>query len=244
MLKKVEGIIIGSTPYKESSKIIKLYTKEYGLISVIGKGSNSIKSKLRALTLNFTYGYFYIYYKENSLSTLSNVDIIDPLTNIKQDLLLISYISYLCDLARQVSNELFDEKIFINLIESIKKINNKLDHKIITNIFEIKMLDYLGVGLHLDSCSVCGNKKDIITIDPNHGGFICKNCYKDGFIVDPKTIKTMRLYYYVQISTITKLDIEDKIVNEINTFLTNYYDNYTGLYLKSKDFLNKISPNM
>ena len=244
MLEKVEGIIISSTPYKESSKILQVFTKKHGLISIIAKGANKIKSNLRALTLNYTYGYFYIYYKENKLSTLTNVDLIDSFINIKNDIVLISYMTYLCDLTKQVIKDNDDEIIYDNLIESLKKINNNLDPLIITNIFELKMLDYLGVGLNLDSCIKCGNKKDIVTIDPDLGGFICKKCYKDSIIVNPKTIKMLRLYYYVQINTINEINISDEVKNEINSFLTKYYDRYTGLYLKSKDFLNKISNDM
>lgn len=241
MLEKVEGIIISSTPYQESSKILQVYTRKYGLISIIAKGANKLKSNLRALTLNYTYGYFYIYYKKNKLSILSNVDLIDSFNNIKSDIILISYMTYLCDLTKQIVKDNHDEIIYDDLIESIKKINSNLDPLIITNIFEIKMLDYLGIGLNLDSCIKCGNKKDIVTIDPDVGGFICKKCYKDSFIVNPKTIKMLRLYYYVNIKSINEINISDDVKQEINLFLTKYYDRYTGLYLKSKDFLNKLS---
>ena len=32
----------------------------------------------------------------------------------------------------------------------------------------------------------------------------------------------------------------DKVVNNINKFIEVYYDRYTGLYLKSKNFLKNI----
>ena len=50
MLKEVEGFIFKETPYGETSKIISVFTKEYGLISIMCKGAKSIKSKDRALT--------------------------------------------------------------------------------------------------------------------------------------------------------------------------------------------------
>ena len=243
MLEKVEGIIISTTPYKESSKIINLYTKKYGLISLICKGANKLKSSLRALTLNYTYGYFYIYYKENKLSLVTQIDLIDSFSIIRQDITLISYMSYLCDLTKQVLKEESDETLYDNLINSLKKINEGLDPLIITNIFEVKALDYLGVSLNLDSCVGCGSKNDIITLSSTKGGFVCKNCLKDEYIVNPKTIKMIRSYYYVNISSITKIDISNEVKHEINQFLTDYYDSYTGLFLKSKEFLNKLIEN-
>ena len=48
------------------------------------------------------------------------------------------------------------------------------------------------------------------------------------------------MFNYVDISKIRELNISDKNKNEINKFLEDYYDRYTGLYLKSKDFLKQL----
>ena len=45
----------------------------------------------------------------------------------------------------------------------------------------------------------------------------------------------------VDISKISKIDVSDNIKKEINDFIDEYYDRYAGLYLKSKEFLKKIS---
>jgi DNA repair protein RecO (recombination protein O) len=243
LIEKVEGIILSETPYKETSKILQVYTKEYGLISMIAKGAKSLKSNLRVGTGLYTYGYFYLYYKENKLSPLTNVDIINNFNDIKTDLTLISYLAYLCDLTRQVLKDNPNTELFDLLIAGIKAIDNHLDPLIITNIIEIKYLDYLGVGLNLDSCVKCGATKNIVTIDPDLGGFVCQNCYQNEAIVSPKTIKMIRMYYYVDIKSITKIKVSKEISQEINDFVTRYYDRYTGLYLRTKDFLNKILQN-
>ena len=65
---KTEGIIVGETNYSESSKILKVLTKDYGLISVMSKGCRNIKSKLRGVSNKLTYGTFNFYYKENGIS--------------------------------------------------------------------------------------------------------------------------------------------------------------------------------
>ena len=103
------------------------------------------------------------------------------------------------------------------------------------------MLDYLGVGLNLDSCIKCGNKKNIVTLDPDEGGFICQDCYTDQKILSQKSIQLIRMYYLIDINSISKIDIKDEISSEINYFLDKYYERYTGLYLKSKDFLKTIN---
>ena len=238
MLKEIEGIVIKEIPYGERSKIIHVYTID-GVISIMCKGAKSIKSPFRATTLKFTYGKFYIYYKENKLSTLYSIDIIHSLSKIKNDITLLSYLNYITELTTQVLKQTTNN-LYTDYIETILKIDKGLDPLVLTNILEIKYLDYLGVGLNLDSCVSCGTKADIITIDGDRGGYICTKCYQNEIIVDKKTIQMLRMYYYVDIKSISKLKISDKVKNEINYFLNTYYDRYTGLYLKSKDFLKKL----
>ena len=202
--------------------------------------AKNIKSKLRSFVMPFTFGYFYIYYKENKLSTLKEVDIIDQFKNIHEDITLISYLNYIVSLSYECYKESKVNNIFNIMIEGLKKIDDKLDPMVISNIIEVKYLDYLGVGINLDSCSICGNNKDIITISLDDGGLICKNCLNDQTIYNIKMVKLLRMYYYVDINKITKLDIKDEVKKEINEFIEMYYDKYTGIYLKSKAFLKQL----
>ena len=237
----VEGIIVSSSPYKESSKLIRMITKDNGIISLIAKGSRTMKSDLRVVTDKITYAKYTILYKEKGLSILISGDIINPLKVIKKDLIKISYVTFLLDLTEQVMKQNSDENIFKLLTDSILKIEENYDPLIITNILEFKLLEYLGVMPVIDRCSVCGSTTSIATLSSYRGGYVCNKCLTNELIVSEKTIKLIRMFYYLDISKISKLDISKKVMTEINNFLSEYYDSYTGLYLKSKDFLKSIS---
>ena len=239
MLKQVEGIIASNVNYGETSKIVNILTKE-GMIGAIAKGAKNIKSPLRSFTVNLTYGSFYLYYNDNKLSTLKSADIICEFKNIKKDIILISYMSFLIDLATQVMKQNNDEEIYNLLVTTLYKIDEGLNPMVMTNILELKYLDYLGVGFDFNTCCKCGKKSNIVTIDPDAGGYICKNCYTNEIIYDSKTLKMLRMYYLVDIKSISELKISDNVVKNINYFVNTYYDRYTGLYLKSKKFLNEL----
>lgn len=239
-IEKVTGIVLSDTNYSESSKILNVLTKEHGKIGIISKGCRNLKSSLRSVSSKLTYGYFNIYYKKEGLSVLISVDIINDFSNIKQDLFKIGYATFLSDLTNQVLKETSSNEIFDLFINGLIKINDDFDPMIIANIIELKYLNYLGVMPILDCCSVCGSNKKIVTISSFAGGYLCVNCYKNEYIVDEKTVKLLRMFNYVDISKIKELNILPKNKNEINRFLENYYDRYTGIYLKSKDFLTQL----
>lgn len=244
MLDSVEGIVIKEKDYGESSKIIDVFTKKYGLISIISKGSKKLKSNLSGVSSKLTYGIFHIYYKENKLSTLTAVDIINNLRRVKENIINISYATYLCELVEQVVKQIGNvndiEDIYNLFISALLKINEGFDSTVITNIIELKLLDYLGVSPMLDGCSVCGNTTSIITLSPDKNGLLCNKCRTNERLVDLNTIKHIRMYYYVDVSKITKLDIDNTIKKEIDSFLNEYYEKHTGLYLNTKMFINNI----
>lgn len=239
MHKKIEGIIVSEFPFEESSKIIKVLTST-GVISIIAKGAMKIKSPFFSSTSKLSYGTFNIIYKENTLSKLIDSDITKDYRNIKKDITKISYATYLTELILKVSKHEHNKNIYVLFILSLDKINEGYDPLIITDIIKLKMLNYLGIKPVIDRCVSCGNTTDIVTISSYLGGLVCKNCHKNEALVSSKTIKLIRILYYIDINKITKIDISDDIKKEIDSFINDYYDRYSGIYLKSKILLDTI----
>ena len=239
-MQEVEGIIISTTNYSETSKILNIMTKEYGLIGVMAKGARRLKSPLRSFTSNLTYANFMIYYKEDKLSTLTEVNVINHFKNIKSDINKISFATYLLELAEGVMRQNNNRQIYDLLISTLLKIEEGYDPLILMNILELKYLDFLGIMPVIDKCAVCGCKTNIVTLSSYKGGYVCRRCYNGETMVSAKTIKLIRMFYYVDISKISKIEISDKSKMEINRFLDDYYDRYAGLYLKSKKFIKNL----
>lgn len=243
MLEKVEGIVLRERDYGESSKILDLLTKEHGIISVLARGSKKPKNVLSNVSSKLTYGNFEIYYKEDKLSTLTSVDVINNLIEVRKDMFKIGYASYLMELTYQVLKQRTGtsiEEIYNIFIASILKINEGYSPITIKNIVEMKYLMYLGVFPTLDKCAMCGRTDNIVTISSDLNGLLCKSCRKDETIVKLDTIKYLRMYNYIDISKITKLNINDDTVKEIDKFLNDYYEKHTGLYFATKKFIDNI----
>ena len=240
MIKKIEGIVVSEIDYKESSKIINILTPDYGIVGFIARGTKQVKNKLSGVTSKLTYGFFHVNYKEKGLSALIEVDVIDNFKNIRRDIGMMSYALYLLELADRVYKHDNDIQIYNLLIASLKKIDEGFNYKVITNIFELKMLDFLGIRPVIDECVNCGSKDDIVTISSYRGGYLCKNCCQNEVITSIKAVQLLRMFYYVDISKITKLDVSNEVSQELSKFIYDYYDRYSGIYLKSREFLENL----
>ncbi len=236
----VKGLVLNETNYSDSSKILNVLTEEYGLIGIISKGCRNLRSKLRGSSRKLVYGTFHFYYKANSLSTLISIDVISDYPKTIMNLENVVYASYLLDLTRQVVKQSNDKYILSLLVSALDKIENGLDSAVITNILELKYLDFLGVSPIVTGCAVCGKTTNIVSLSPTAGGFICKDCYQNEGYYSDKAIKLLQMYYYVDLEKITKIDVDSKVNMEINKFLEDYYDRYTGIYLNSKKMLKNV----
>ena len=235
-----KGIVLSETSYGESSKILNILTEDYGLIGVISKGSKNIKSKLRGISGKMAYAEFTISYKEKGLSTLVDGDILNSFKNIFYNIKKASYTFYLMDLVKQVLNENNDKRLFNLLRDALVRINDNFSEELVSNIVELKLLDFLGVSLNLSECSICGSN-EIYTIDIKNGGVICKDCYTEGYVFQEKTIKLLNLLYNIDLSKVTSLEITDNsVISELNDFIMEYYNTYTGIYLRDKKKFQNI----
>lgn len=243
--KKIEGLVVNEALYKESSKILTIFTKEYGLISVLSRGCRKQKSKLREVSSKLIYADFYLSYKENGLSTLISADIKDYFRHLlydPKDLLKKTYAFYVLDLSLQVLKQdtTVQEEIYNLLLATLKKMNEGFPPEILSLILELKYLDYLGVRPSFDGCSNCGSNQNIVTFDSKCNGFICHECYTDEKIIQKESLKMIRMLYYVNISKIQNLNIKKEILEEISSLVDDYYNDHTGIYLKTKKSIEEV----
>ena len=136
-IESIEGLILSETNYSESSKILNVLTKEYGLIGIMSKGCRNLKSKLRGVSRKLVYGIFHIYYKPNGLSTLIGVDVKNSFSQTMMDLEKVSYASFVLDLANQVAHQNDSEELFELTVDTLIKIEEGFNPMVLTNILEL-----------------------------------------------------------------------------------------------------------
>lgn len=237
-IKTLKGIVIKTTDYSETSKIINVFTNE-GIYGMIAKGARRMKSKLLGVCSKMTYGEFSFYYKEGRLSNLIEFSPLNDFNEIHKDLIKISYASYIVELLSKVYEQNNDPLVYKLMIGALKKINAGLNPKGISLIVELQSFSFLGVDMNLENC-LCGSK-NIKSFSISEGSFICADCFKDEKEYSLKSLAVLKLFKKCNIDELENISLEEKTLREVNEIIYNYLDQYTGIYLKSRDFLNKIN---
>lgn len=245
LLKKTEGIVIRTTAYAESDVIITIYSKQIGKIGMLARGAKKTNSRLAAISQLFTYGN-YLFRHTRGLGTLSQGEIIHSFRGIREDLFKTAYAAYIVELTDKLTDDFVASAALFDLLYfSLNYINDNYDAEIVSFIFETKMLAFAGITPRLDRCAVCGKREDrFFSFSVIEGGFLCRRCQEDeprSLHVSEATAKLLKLFLSMDIRRLGKISVKKTTRNEINKVLTQYYDTYSGLHLKSKKFLEQLS---
>ncbi|MRX71300.1 DNA repair protein RecO [Bacillus lacus] len=243
MLQKSEGIVIRTSDYGETNKIVTIYTRENGKIGVMARGAKKTNSRLAAVTQPFTHGY-YLYQRSSGLGSLQQGEAVTNMRGIREDIFLTGYASYAAELLdRATENHQPNPFLFQLFLQLLTYINEDVDAEILIHIFEMKMLNVLGLYPHLDSCSICSSKEGDFHFSIREGGFICHRCFaKDPYRIplSQTAVKLLRLFYYFDLNRLGSISVKPQTKKELKTVIDTYYQEYSGLYLKSKKFLDQM----
>lgn len=145
-MEKTIGFVIKCKDYRETSQLVWLYSKDFGKIKVIAKGSrNQIKKFKTKLDLFSLCDIVFHRSLRSELHSLNECEIVEPFSEIRQDLDRLATASYIAELLT-VSTGLEDpcNELFFLTMDVFKWLANGKDPGFLLCVFEIKFMQYQG----------------------------------------------------------------------------------------------------
>ena len=243
-LKEVQGIIFKRRKYKDTDLIVKIMTKNNGIISLIVKGAMRPKSKLNAATLNFSYGTYVIYTSGHGLSSLRTYKEVKQLDRIYEDLIKNAYTSFILDLIDHAFVEYQPIGKYYDLADfAIHKINKGVDPEIITQIVQMQLLTAFGVQPELRHCLICKKEQGRFDYSIKLGGVICSDHFNDvqsRLYLKPKQTALLRTMGLVPIERLGKISLQSETKLATRKAIDRIYGETIDLNLKTKKFLDEM----
>ncbi|QPC46917.1 DNA repair protein RecO [Mangrovibacillus cuniculi] len=247
MLHKCEGYVIRTVPYGETNKIVTLYTRELGKVGVMARGAKKTNSRLSSITQPFTHGSF-LFQRGQGIGTLQQGERLSSTRSIQQDIMKTAYASYLSELLdKSVEESKQDPFLFEFFHQLMSRLEDGNDPEILTAIFEIKLLPLLGYYPTLNQCANCGETEGHFHFSIRENGLLCHRCFEVDpyrFQVTPHTIRLIRVFYAFDLSRLGNISVKEQTKKEIRQVIDSYYEEYTGIFIKSKRFLRQMTSDM
>ena len=177
MTMNTEGIIFRQTRMVQGRRMILLFTREYGKISVGTNMGDKGKPKSSLALKPFTYGSYQIFEGRNYYE-LDRADAITSYYTIGEDLDRYASASFVMELTEKMIPEgLPQPAVFSLLLEFLEELEKrKKKYETLTLAYEVKLLRILGAYPALEACVSCGREDGLEYFSIEEGGVMCREC--------------------------------------------------------------------
>lgn len=190
-----EGIILKTIPYKETSKIVTVFTRNRGKISFIGTSSQKSHSHNAAVLQigNLVKGVYYKKQEFSTLGTLNQISIVSQFPKSKSDFMKLALSQYAIEFTgKNIEEEEVNIPLYDLLFQSLNDIENLPVKKSWLQMWDYHALKVMGFEPVFEHCVVCGSSLKEGVWNPSEGGVACKHHELRGIMLHQEDIRTLK----------------------------------------------------
>jgi len=238
---RVHAIVLRYANYRESSRMLTLFSLELGRISVAARGCRSPRSQLRPACEVLTFSEW-ILHTNRDRHTAREASVVDPFFDLREDLERLSVAMHLRDLTEAVLEEgTAQPALFSLLIRSLGLLcHEKLDPKLVQRFFEVHLLAQTGLMPEVSRCSVCGEPLHApCYFSEEDGGALCGRCHARrprGREVLPGTLATLGQLMRADTELLPMMHISTVVFEELERFWMHYLNHQLDRTFHAADF--------
>ena len=219
----VKGLVIRTSEYKESDKLLTLLTLEKGKIVVKARGVKKHTSKLKPYCQSFCFADFELADSHGGY-VLTGVNLIDSFFDLTTD---FDKFSYACAVLEILDKVCVESQTyvphFIDSLKTLKAINySSLEPRLVLSKFMLSILQLEGFAFNIGSCAHCDSKlSGDIYIDFSTGELVCSECKSfDSFFLEKSVYSTIKILSSVAFEGLTTIKISKNILDKTINVLT------------------------
>lgn len=234
-----EGYVLRVSPYKEADAMVTCFTKD-GLISFLARGIRKLTSKNASSCQILSYSRFSLAATADQKSLTLQEGMLLKSTPEKEDLLWMACVSFLAEINARLLTEEDAPSIFPFFAKAMEGIENGYPIYSSCLLYFAKLLSLLGYGLEVDNCVLCNEKKDIVGISYENGGFVCAHCADETtYRLGARMLKVIRYAFRYPIEDFGRVAFEKEESLFLIQQFARYAEDLTGVHLKSVSLLEK-----
>lgn len=203
---ETEGIVLNELKIKESSKILKVYSRQLGLISIYAKGALRKSSPFTASSQIFSHNSYRLK-KQGNFFYIQKAIIISLNYDLRKDYESFIYGSMIVELYEKSNFESeINKKTFDLLAKYLKVLPDSKNKKAITTAFFLKYISFMGFRP-----SMVGNYFSI-----ENGGMVNENDVSlDSYLIKEEEKEYLKFLLYSDLSGEYEKNLSDDFLFEI-----------------------------
>ncbi|AJE04936.1 DNA repair protein RecO [Geobacter pickeringii] len=190
-----EAIVLGAMDYRESDRIVTLFTLQHGKVRGVAKGAKRSMRRFGGALDPFARLSVELVVREG-LSSIRGADIVSLYPRIRADLRKIGLAGYAVEVAeRFLPDGAPYPRLFRLLTAYLEHLEHGEGEPSARRFFEANLLNILGYRLALEQCGACGAElpPDAPRRCGPAGVVLCARCGRVGTIIGPETVRLLGL---------------------------------------------------
>lgn len=230
-----KALVLRTTLYQDSDKILTLFSLDFGKISATLKGCTKQKAKLKFAGQPFCFAEFSLIKRGDMfvVATASEIESFFDLSKDFETLSLAMAVLEICD-KTLLPNEP-NPQFFVKVLKTLQKLNSNTNAKLCLCKFFLEVFSQSGYALSFDNCKTCGtamHHNQFLNIET--GAFVCDLCKTPECMkVEFSTFSLLRLLSQTDFDKIPTLKAHDTQINQMLVLLNANFTGKFGHILKT-----------
>jgi DNA repair protein RecO (recombination protein O) len=202
---KTTALVIRQADWSESSRVVTLFTRDFGKISVVAKGARRLKSAFEAgLDLLSECRIVFLRKSSSSLDILTESQLQKRFSPAAGSLKALYAGYYLCELLNGLT-EPYDPHpaLYDVCVETLARLSCDVDPLLPLTRFELVLLREMGQLPEFDACLACDkpvHEETSFSFWVSQGGLLCADCRRPEY--DHKPIHAQTIEILRQLATV------------------------------------------
>lgn len=249
MILRTKALVIREYTIGESDKYITLFTKEIGKIQVLAPRAKKSDKGFASGTQVFVYGDFMLTRFKDTYR-LVGVEVIEMFHSIREDLMHLSYASYIMEFIQSVTEPDLPQPDLLKLTLMTLKAFTKgeMSPQLIRRTFELRAMSLMGFMPQLEACTSCGevlleDAEHIYYFSPEEGGLVCQSCKIEvnfSLSIQYTTLYCMKYIVGAPLGRLFHFTLTPEVQAELDGVCEAYVGYYIDKEFKTLDFIERI----
>jgi len=240
-----ESIVLRATAYRDADRIVRLYGPDTGKVDALARGARKSQRRFAGLGIAVTGVAQIRERRTRDAFDLDSFEVMEPRQGLVSDVVKMAHASYALELVDRLTPEHHpDPVLFTWLQTALAEIDAKPANATRLRIFELGLLDRVGLGPAIDRCSSCGTalgKGHEAAWDANAGGASCSDCARGSHTVSDAFRDALTALNRCPLEAAETLNFPVEINRQCRNALQELLLLHTGGPLKTVEFIAKLS---
>jgi DNA repair protein RecO (recombination protein O) len=240
------AIVLRTVDYGEADRVVTLLTRHAGKLSALARGARKSVKRFGAALGLFGVGEAVLVDKPNAeLATLERFDGARGFPALMNDVAKVAHGGYACELVREmIPPRQAETSVFELLVTFFAALEAGPARAETLRIFELRLLDALGLRPQLDACVACGSVDlggpgDVLEV--RRGGVVCAHCHGHGRPLGDEVRRALVDAQALELAAAPGFALAAAVNAGAREALSTIILDHVGRPLKSLEFIAKLN---